>query len=165
MTAASPIGCSYLFVSAPPDNHERLYEFDCTTGNVLPVVDGVIATVYGIGTVGMIADKSEQPSTVATLAVAVAAFGASSVLGFQRTKDCRAARAQLSLRLDALRRSEPPAVTGRAGDWAPPPGDPWLDPGPATPSRFPANDNTPVAPEAPPAGTNHEPTQAHPKED
>ena len=175
--AASASGCSFLFASAPPDNHEKLYEFDCTTGNVLPVVDSVIATVYGIGTAGMLADKSDPPSTVATMAVAVAAFGASAVLGFRRTSDCREARAKLSVRLDALRRAEPRPTAGNDGDWAPSASDPWLDPGPAAPvvsgprdagvapAASPGPAPPPVPAKARPADPDSERTQPNPKED
>src|SRR6185436_15471090 len=71
--ARSPVGCSYLFATAPPDNHERLYDFDCTTGNVFPVVDAVAAGVYGIVAGGMISDRTETtPNIVGVVAVAAA---------------------------------------------------------------------------------------------
>jgi len=125
-----PTGCSYLFVTAPPEHHEKLYDFDCTTGNVLPVVDSVVATVYGIATVSAIADK-EQTGNIVGAAAAAAVFGTSALLGFGRTKDCRDARGKLAVRLEGLRGR----ASGASMDAPRFVADPWLDPPPAaTPS-------------------------------
>ena len=37
----STTGCSFLFVHGPPPDHERLPYFDCSSSNVLPVLDAL----------------------------------------------------------------------------------------------------------------------------
>ena len=39
----STAGCSFLFVHGPPPDHERLPFFDCSSSNVLPVLDALYA--------------------------------------------------------------------------------------------------------------------------
>ena len=121
-------GCSYLFVTAPPENHERLNYFDCTQGNGLPVVDTVLGGIYALATVGELSGRGASQSTSQTFEtvgaplVLAGLFAASAVSGFGKTSDCRMARTKLMVRLDQMRAMQPypPMATP----------DPWLSPDP-----------------------------------
>jgi hypothetical protein len=146
-------GCSFLFVSAPPANNEKLNYFDCTSSNALPVVDTVIGGVYGIATVAELSNRSSSQSTsdtvgsVAVPLLVAGLFAASAINGLGKTDECRNARVKLMARLDRLE----PQNQGDPGAGSYPAPDPWLSPAPAlaplpsVPSTAPAQG--PAAPE------------------
>jgi hypothetical protein len=113
-------GCSFAFVHGPPAGHQQMRFFDCSTSNVLPFVDTLLAA----GAVGETLDATTgsgafntSKAAIATFAVEAAVFGASAVYGFKKTSDCRDAQTALLMRT-------PPVP---AGPYlvAPPPVDPW----------------------------------------
>jgi hypothetical protein len=132
-------GCSFAFIHGPPANHRQMRFFDCSTSNVLPFLD----TVMAAGAVGETLDAvTGSPTTttskteLATFAVEAALLGASAVYGFTKTSDCRDAQAAM------LARTPP------VGPYmlAPPPIDPWTNrsiqaapppPGPSLPAPDP----------------------------
>ncbi|HSS37825.1 MAG TPA: hypothetical protein VLT58_03550, partial [Polyangia bacterium] len=63
--------CSFLFVHGPPPDHDRLQYFDCSSSNVLPVLDAL----YG----GLAAVEAAAAAAAAAIAVAVAAGIASAL--------------------------------------------------------------------------------------
>ena len=147
-------GCSFLFVTEAPPNHQRLPYFDCTSSRTSPVIDTVLAGVYGAAAVGgLIAstqagsqtgagDSSSSGLAVTLLPLAFAGgLAASAISGYSQTAKCREAKTELMERL--MLRS--PALP--AGE----PLDPWLNPGPAVggPAGI-APPNYPSAVPAPP---------------
>src|SRR5262249_47730911 len=118
---------------------------ECTSSNVLPVIDTVVAAAYGIGAVSELASRDQYSATsntteaVTVLGVA-ALFAASGISGFSKTSDCREAKADL-----IQRASQYPGAFGAPGfaPASPPPGygapatpapyDPWLG-APAAPA-------------------------------
>ena len=90
----------YLFVSGPPDRHEEMESFDCTTSNGWPIFDIVYGTLNTIGDVA-IANKG-GPNQAAFVAGAVGSavlWGSSSIVGFGRTARCREAQAMADNRI------------------------------------------------------------------
>jgi len=158
-------GCSYLFVTAPPDNHERLNYFDCTQGNGLPVIDTVLGGIYALASVGELSGRGASQSTSQTFEsvgaplVLAGLFAASAVSGFGKTSDCRMARTKLMVRLDQMRVMQPYPPPATPDPWLsadPPFAAPLAPPGPApraappAPARRPepsAPTETPPAPE------------------
>lgn len=152
-------GCSWCFVQGPPEHHEQLRYFDCTTSKVAPVIDTAGGVIYGItgGTAVLSGDTKDREASIAALAAMSAASAASAVYGFLKTSDCEDAKAALMLRIAA---QEPAPLPGcltdleckgdriceRGACVAP------VRPGPAPSPVEAAPPQEPVPP-APPAGT------------
>jgi hypothetical protein len=150
-------GCSFIFVDGPPTQHKKMPYFDCTSSNVLPVIDTVLAGVYGIGAAGEIASSAQSNTSSSTeplIALGVATvFAASAVTGYSKTSSCREAKSDL-----LERASQQPGGFGAPGfaPASPPPGygmpapyDPWLGPAPAG-----------APPDTPPPGASAAPAPA-----
>src|ERR1017187_3573842 len=87
-------GCSYLFVSGPPDNHTQVESFDCTTGNAWPVFDAVYGTINTVSAAA-VASKGgpNQEAAKAGAFGSAILWGSSSIVGFSKTSRCREAKA------------------------------------------------------------------------
>jgi hypothetical protein len=115
-------GCSYLLVSGPPAEHERLAYFDCTTSRAAPIEDAVVALAHS-GTALAAMSLQSLPNHsgsggsdgVATAEIAVlglAAVGAASAgYGFYTAAKCDRAEEQWQMRM-----MQAPARTGCGND-------------------------------------------------
>jgi hypothetical protein len=141
LTALSLTGCSFLFVRGPGDPPPTPYPVypECTASMTWPVVDGVLAAVYGIAAIGMFVDDGgDAPGDdddmteagVASLLVAIAA-GAGSFVGYRRVSACRDAR-------DAYLMTYPRGFPGYSQPGYPQPGYPQPGyPQPGHPQGYP----------------------------
>jgi hypothetical protein len=117
-------GCSFLFVTRPPPPAERGRNFDCTSSNVAPVIDTLIAGWQVIRTViALSAPESAYTnaplSRGADIGVGIGLLGlfaASAGTGYNATSECR----------EALADSEPPSYRPRPrpSSWKPAPPPP-----------------------------------------
>lgn len=91
-------GCSYLLVSGPPAEHERMAYFDCTTSRAAPIVDALFATSYAATAVTAFTvsrDTRNDAKALAATSAAIAIFeAASAATGFSRTAKCEQAKKQ-----------------------------------------------------------------------
>lgn len=128
-------GCSFLFVNGPPAHHEQMRYFDCSSSNVIPVLDVIWAGLNGLGAANAFSkDEDEMENRNTVIAVGfmwLAVSGASAIYGFTTVADCKGAKEKLMLRSyqpmgsEAWQRDSPGGV-----DRAPPPPEPA---GPAPP--------------------------------
>jgi len=141
-------GCSFAFVNGPPPNHRTSPFIACTSGNGIPILDTVGATIGLLDALSFATNSTNDLSTTGSRKGDAIAFGAGAALlaasaayGFKKTSECREAQA------DLLRRT--PVFTGAPGPFAPrvpqTPYDPWVAPPAAAPVVV------PVAPQGPPA--------------
>jgi hypothetical protein len=104
-------GCSFVLVSGPPDNHQQLPAFDCTTSRLGPGLDTVwsILQVLNFATAAASTDDDwndnfggDPPfsrSTAMPVYGVLAGLGiAGMYYGFSRTGECRSAKAALANR-------------------------------------------------------------------
>jgi hypothetical protein len=91
-------GCSFLFVDGPPDRHEKLAYFDCTSTVGPEVVDITYAVLLGAVAVGASTDSTDSGAVAANLAAA-GTFGASAIYGIVQTTQCNKAKDALRIRL------------------------------------------------------------------
>jgi hypothetical protein len=159
-------GCSFAFVSGPPENHEQLPYFTCTESRVVPALDTVWTALQTANFVLATAnddqgwhdtfcskgDASCSPPLSRGVAIPVyiglALAGAAGMYyGFSRTGQCRAAKAQAAIR---MQQGATPNLPPAPGTWPPPPapGAPAPAPAPA-PVPAPAPAPAPYAPPAP----------------
>ena len=88
-------GCSYLFVSGPPDNKARPDSFDCTTSNGWPIFDAIYGTINTAADLAMASRAGSNQGVYAVGALGSAVlWGSSSMVGFGRTSRCREAKGQ-----------------------------------------------------------------------
>ncbi len=148
--------CSFLFVHGPPAGHERMQYFDCSTSNVLPVLDAVYAGLVAVEAVAAATGSHGFPatssgSTTAWVAAGEAALvGASAVYGFSTTSDCRQAQEAMLKRSQNRPLGGPTFGPAPAPTFAPPgarPVDPWT----GRPVGPPAPVYAPPPPSAPPS--------------
>jgi hypothetical protein len=155
-------GCSFAFVNGPPPNYKTSPFFDCTSGNVLPILDSVVGAgllidTIGAGTAsGAFANSSGNTSASSragnaiALGAGAALLAASAGYGFKKTSECREAEDDLIRRAPVA-----PTFTGAPRQLAPPvPYDPWVARPPVAPdSPSVVPDSPPVAPRPPAATT------------
>ena len=159
LAALSPAlgGCSFAFVNGPPANHRTSPFVACTSGNGIPILDTVGATIGLLDAVSFATNSTNDLSTTGSRKADAIAFGAGAALlaasaayGFKKTSECREAQA------DLLRRT--PVFTGAPGPFAPrvpqTPYDPWVAP-PVAP---------PVVPQGPPAPATAPATGSSPRD-
>ncbi|HVV53134.1 MAG TPA: hypothetical protein VHO06_25985 [Polyangia bacterium] len=146
--SATSGGCSFLFVHGPPPEHRTSSFFDCTSGNVLPILDAVVGGAAVVDAIGVASDAaafSSSPSArradLVTYGAAAALFVTSAAYGFKKTSACREAKVELARRLPPPALALPPPV----------PPDPWIAPAPPPPAPSPGA-APPPAPAAPPGG-------------
>ncbi len=143
-------GCSFLFVHGPPPDHERLAYFDCSSSNVLPVLDALYAGVAAAEAVAAgSGDRAVAPTSSArtdafVLAGEAAIVGASAVYGFRKTSDCRQAQAAMVKRAATQPLGGATFGAPAAPTFAPP-GAPAVDPWTGRPVGTPP----PLTPPAP----------------
>jgi hypothetical protein len=89
-------GCSFMFVDGPPDRHEKMLYFDCTSTAGPEVVDISNAAVLGLVAAGSAEDNS---GGAAVNLAAAGVFGASAIYGIVKTTECNAAKDALRIRL------------------------------------------------------------------
>src|SRR6185503_12441546 len=95
-------GCSFVFVSGPPEDHEKMTYFDCTSTRIPPGVDTFIAlALAGLALDGaQMSDaevamyKSSRAAMVATPLAFASPFVGSAIFGFVQTGSCRSAKRQ-----------------------------------------------------------------------
>lgn len=140
-------GCSFAFVSGPPRHHEKLPIFDCTSSNLVPILDTIFTTLQAIR-VGYALSRSDEDYEMTdqplsrnadlTLGLIFGALGAAGMYyGYTNTSRCRVAKDELLQRM--MREPTAPAT------WPPPAGTP---PGETRPAITPAAPEQP-APEEP----------------
>jgi hypothetical protein len=114
LIATASSGCSYLFVKGPPTGHENLPYFTCTESNLVPALDAIWAGLNGLGAARAASAEDgtyvnqDEAMLVGTMWLVVS--GLSSHSGFRKTKSCRTAVQQLTLRLQTGARSAGPSV-------------------------------------------------------
>jgi hypothetical protein len=129
----SMTGCSFLFVHGPPPDHQRLPFFDCSSSNVLPVLDALYAGAVAIDAVaagadrGVLSTTSSSKADVFLLAGEAAVMRASAIYGFRKTSDCRQAQAEM-IRRAATRPMGTPTFGPPGSPAFAPPGAPAVDP-------------------------------------
>ncbi len=139
LALTSLAGCSFAFVHGPPPNHEKLSYFDCSSSNILPVLDALYAGVAVADTVAA-SVRAESPSSPASAKAEAAAFaaeaalvGASAIYGFTKTSECRKAQGLLLNRAaagaDMPTFAPAPRVPAAPIDpWTGRPAAPWTGP-------------------------------------
>jgi hypothetical protein len=154
-------GCSFAFVSGPPANHQKLAYFDCTSSNVVPVLDTIWTVLQTLNLVTAVAADDQKWNdtfngkppfsrgvAIPLYAVAAAAGGAGMWFGYTRVSECKSAKGELAMRAN-------PGMGPMPGTWPPPAAMPAASPPvPATPPA--AGSGAPpaagsAAPAAPPA--------------
>ena len=157
LLAAGSGACSFLFVDGPPEKHQQLPYFTCTTSRAWPVVDTVLGASYAIEAVGLGAMSTRgSGSTAGSTAGAIAGGGlaalfiASAVSGYGRASECRDAVADLQARAARMQLQNSMGFGARAPGAAasplPPARDPWLAPPTGIFGKPPADEPAPAAP-------------------
>jgi hypothetical protein len=108
--------CGFLFSHAPPEGHEQMDYFSCTENNTGPIIDVVWGSLNVIGALVVASDpdyyESEgyDPGTAVAVGLAWGAVsGTAAVVGFNKSKKCRAAKQALAERqAQALPAAEQP---------------------------------------------------------
>ncbi|HVR20825.1 MAG TPA: hypothetical protein VMS65_14040 [Polyangiaceae bacterium] len=129
-------GCSFLFADGPPDRHEKMIYFDCTSTPGLEVADGVLGASFalnGISALGQSESEFEEKNDggnrnafAATNLVLTGVFVGSAIYGIVMTENCKDAK-------EDLRRRVIERETKRARPAAPPPAPSPVAPPPAMP--------------------------------
>ena len=125
-------GCSLGFVAGPPPEHPRLASFSCTDSNVAPIVDSVIAGLFGVTFLTAVGTTDEKwamdnarlgSRTDAALLYGglVVLEGASAAFGYYNVHACRAARQAARERVQGGLQRLPPT-------WPPPVAPPGMPP-------------------------------------
>ncbi|HSD86858.1 MAG TPA: hypothetical protein VLB44_05065 [Kofleriaceae bacterium] len=127
-------GCSFAFVSGPPANHQRLAYFDCTTSNVVPVLDTIWTALQTLNLLTAAASNDQKWNdtfngkppfsrgvAIPLYAVAAAAGGAGMWFGYTRVSACRSAKGELAMRAN-------PGTAPMPGTWPPPAAMPAASP-------------------------------------
>jgi len=149
-------GCSFIFVSGPPTNHEQLPYFSCSESRAAPVVDTILAALQALNlaTAASVSDQQWSDNfngdppfsrgAAVPLYVGTTLFtAASAYYGYKNTGDCREAKAAASNR---AMQNQPYAPPGSRPSYSPPSyPQPYTPPG-ASPYA------PPSAPYPPPVG-------------
>ena len=98
-------GCGFIFTHGPPAQHAQLDYFSCTETNAGPIIDAIMAGLYGLGTIAIAADPDEYELTDSETTSAIIGgvfwtglLTGGAVVGFNKTSRCREAKAQLATR-------------------------------------------------------------------
>jgi hypothetical protein len=91
-------GCAFLFVDGPPDRHEELAYFDCTSSAGPEVADAINATAWALVTASTAGQTSDSGGTALSAAIA-GTFAASAIYGIVMTSQCNKAKDELRVRL------------------------------------------------------------------
>lgn len=93
--------CGFIFSHAPPVGHEQMSSFSCTESNAGPILDIVWGGLNFLGALQAASDPGAYANSDQIMAVGFSWTVVSSVaaaVGFDKSKKCRAARAQLAAR-------------------------------------------------------------------
>ncbi|GMR12871.1 MAG: hypothetical protein BMS9Abin29_1065 [Gemmatimonadota bacterium] len=86
-------GCGYLFVTGPPVGHEQLMAVSCTDSKTLPLVDAIWAGFSAADLLGSFAGDGESRDTnIAVSAAAAVVWGLAASKGYEKVRECRAAK-------------------------------------------------------------------------
>lgn len=97
-------GCGLFLTHGPPEGHEHMQYFTCTENNLGPVFDAANAVSGALLAIIAASDEEAcsdgmagptQGGCMAMGAVSAALYGSSAIVGFNKTKKCRAAIRQL----------------------------------------------------------------------
>jgi hypothetical protein len=155
-------GCSFAFVSGPPENHAQLSYFDCTSSRVVPVLDTILTGLMIANVITFAAESdadlaknqgctlgesncpvlSRKSGMLIDGAIGLAG-AAGMVYGFTKTGDCRRAKNEQALR-------QPPQQPYTPGSWPPPQGAPQGGPPQGQPGSWPPPQGAPQG--GPPQG-------------
>ena len=108
-------GCGFLFSHAPPEGHEQMDYFTCTEGDAGPIIDIVWAGLNVAGAAVIASDPDTYANADAAIVGGISwgvISGAAAVVGFNKSKKCRAAKRALAERQGqrpAVRREPQPA--------------------------------------------------------
>jgi uncharacterized protein YjdB len=97
-------GCGFLLTHGPPDDHRERTSFSCTESNGGPIVDVVWAVLNLAGATIIASDPDQFENSDAAIVGSLtwtAVGTASAVVGFNKTKRCRAAKRELASRHEA----------------------------------------------------------------
>jgi hypothetical protein len=131
--ACAQAGCSFIFVEGPPERHEQMPYFACSTSNAPPVLDTVAGGLYAVAA-AVPSDKTTDSARIAQ-AVLAAGLAVSAIYGYTQVSRCDEAYAALSARMYVPNPTPPP----------PPPALPPPVPAPApSPPVLPSPVPTPV---------------------
>jgi hypothetical protein len=160
-------GCSFVFVSGPPPQHEQLPYFSCTESRVAPVLDTIFAVLQGANFILASSSTDEQwadnfngdppisrASSIPLYAVATLLGIGGAYYGYTRTAACRDARAQAMGRTN--RNFGQPQTWPPPGPYAPPPQ------GPYPPTTMPYPPGPSISPPGAPPGAPPEPPPSAP---
>jgi hypothetical protein len=149
-------GCSFAFVSGPPQNHQQLPYFNCTEGRLWPILDGVFTAIQALRLAADLSYTEQEYEDLGGpwgrnadigIAIGLGALGAAGMYyGFTKSGECRAARQQLLMRGAGGMQMQP-------GTWPPPGPAPMPAPAPVpapAPGPTPAPDPAHSGPTAPP---------------
>jgi len=129
-------GCSLGFVAGPPPEHPQLASFGCTESNLAPIVDSVLAGLFGVTVVTAVISTDEKwamdnarlgsRTEVALLYGGLAVVeGASALFGYYQVHACRVARRAAAERVQGgmqrLPATWPPTAAPPGMPPAPPP--------------------------------------------
>lgn len=143
--------CSFVLVSGPPENHQQLPAFECTTSRVGPILDTVWTVLQSVNLVLAVSkddtgwhdvycsagDTSCKPpisrgAAIPLYAVFATLGAAGMYFGYSRTGACRNAKAEL-----VARETVQPGAA-QPGTWPPPAAAPAQPPAPPAPAAPPA---------------------------
>lgn len=94
-------GCGFLLTHGPPDDYRERTSFSCTESNGGPIIDVIWAALNlaGAAAVASDPDSYENSDGLIVGGLTWTAVGtASAVVGFNKTKRCRAAKRELARR-------------------------------------------------------------------
>jgi Big-like domain-containing protein len=98
LLSVSASGCGFIFSHGPPEGHARLDDFSCTESNAGPITDIIWLGLFGLTlATGDLGDYDPARVVVASSAL-TAVSGSAAVVGFNKSKRCRAAKRQLAER-------------------------------------------------------------------
>jgi len=111
LTVLLPVvsGCGFVFSHAPPQGHEQMEYFTCTETNTGPIIDAIWAGLNVLGAIAVAGDPDayENSGNIIAGGLVWGAFSsAAASVGFNKSKQCRAARLQLAER-QTQQRGEP----------------------------------------------------------
>ena len=108
-------GCGFIFVNAPPNNHQSQSYIYCTESNVGPVLDMVWAGLNLLGAMSVSSETSVDPAQTRTVRLAwTVVSGRAAFVGFDKNRRCREAKRLLAER-QAGAQASPQAVSATGG--------------------------------------------------
>jgi hypothetical protein len=173
--ALSVGGCSFVFVSGPPPQHEQLPYFSCTESRVAPILDLVFGILQGANFLFAAGSSDErwaenfdgdppiQRTTAIPIYAAVALLSAGGAYyGFTRTAACRDAKARAMLRTHNGNFGQPPVWPPPQGPYPPPGQEPYAPPQGQGPYAPPQGQGPYAPPQGPPPPPNAAPPPPNP---